>query len=457
MLKQASIHGQWSSRMMFILAATGSAVGLGNIWKFPYLAGEYGGGAFVLVYLLSILLIGVPVMMSEILLGRRGRMSPLNSLSALVESEGARREWKWIGAMGIISALVIISFYSVIAGWALAYLVRTSAGVFVGVTHEGVASIFSDLVTDPERLLAWHTIFMVMTTVVVARGVKSGLEQAVKFMMPLLLALLIFLVLYGANTGKLADTFLFLFTPDFSQLSASGMLEAMGHAFFTLSLGMGAMMIYGSYLPDSVSIGKATLLVVVMDTVIALLAVMAIFPIALANGLAVDSGPGLIFQTLPIAFGKMPGGVLFGAIFFLLLVFAAWTSAISLLEPGVAWLVESRNVNRRRASAVAGLVAWLLGIVTILSFSDWSFEFEFAGETKHNGMFDIFNILTAGILLPLTGLALALFCGWILRRESALDELGGKEGPAFELWYFVTRYITPLAVFVVFLGAIGVF
>ncbi|MES9878904.1 MAG: sodium-dependent transporter [Candidatus Sedimenticola sp. PURPLELP] len=457
MLKQASIHGQWSSRMMFILAATGSAVGLGNIWKFPYLAGEYGGGAFVLVYLLSILLIGVPVMMSEILLGRRGRMSPLNSLSALVESEGARREWKWVGAMGIISALVIISFYSVIAGWALAYLVRTSAGVFVGVTHEGVASIFSDLVTDPERLLAWHTIFMVMTTVVVARGVKSGLEQAVKFMMPLLLALLIFLVLYGANTGKLADTFLFLFTPDFSQLSASGMLEAMGHAFFTLSLGMGAMMIYGSYLPDSVSIGKATLLVVVMDTVIALLAVMAIFPIALANGLAVDSGPGLIFQTLPIAFGKMPGGVLFGAIFFLLLVFAAWTSAISLLEPGVAWLVESRNVNRRRASAVAGLVAWLLGIVTILSFSDWSFEFEFAGETKHNGMFDIFNILTAGILLPLTGLALALFCGWILRRESALDELGGKEGPAFELWYFVTRYITPLAVFVVFLGAIGVF
>ncbi|MES9872139.1 MAG: sodium-dependent transporter [Candidatus Sedimenticola sp. 6PFRAG7] len=457
MLKQASIHGQWSSRMMFILAATGSAVGLGNIWKFPYLAGEYGGGAFVLVYLLSILLIGVPVMMSEILLGRRGRMSPLNSLSALVESEGARREWKWVGAMGIISALVIISFYSVIAGWALAYLVRTSAGVFVGVTHEGVASIFSDLVTDPERLLAWHTIFMVMTTVVVARGVKSGLEQAVKFMMPLLLALLLFLVLYGANTGKLADTFLFLFTPDFSQLSASGMLEAMGHAFFTLSLGMGAMMIYGSYLPDSVSIGKATLLVVVMDTVIALLAGLAIFPIALANGLAVDSGPGLIFQTLPIAFGKMPGGVLFGAIFFLLLVFAAWTSAISLLEPGVAWLVESRNVNRRRASAVAGLVAWLLGIVTILSFSDWSFEFEFAGETKHNGMFDIFNILTAGILLPLTGLALALFCGWILRRESALDELGGKEGPAFELWYFVTRYITPLAVFVVFLGAIGVF
>lgn len=442
---------------MFILAATGSAVGLGNIWKFPYLAGEYGGGAFVLVYLLSILLIGVPVMMSEILLGRRGRMSPLNSLSALVESEGARREWKWVGAMGIISALVIISFYSVIAGWALAYLVRTSAGVFVGVTHEGVASIFSDLVTDPERLLAWHTIFMVMTTVVVARGVKSGLEQAVKFMMPLLLALLLFLVLYGANTGKLADTFLFLFTPDFSQLSASGMLEAMGHAFFTLSLGMGAMMIYGSYLPDSVSIGKATLLVVVMDTVIALLAGLAIFPIALANGLAVDSGPGLIFQTLPIAFGKMPGGVLFGAIFFLLLVFAAWTSAISLLEPGVAWLVESRNVNRRRASAVAGLVAWLLGIVTILSFSDWSFEFEFAGETKHNGMFDIFNILTAGILLPLTGLALALFCGWILRRESALDELGGKEGPAFELWYFVTRYITPLAVFVVFLGAIGVF
>ncbi|OOZ36232.1 sodium-dependent transporter [Solemya velesiana gill symbiont] len=443
--------------MVFILAATGSAVGLGNIWKFPYLAGEYGGGAFVLVYLLSIALIGIPVMMSEILIGRRGRQSPLNSLKSLVENEGARREWQWIGLVGILSALVTISFYSVIAGWALAYLVRTSAGVFVGVTHEGIDSIFSDLVSDPERLLAWHTIFMVMTTVVVARGVKSGLEQAVKFMMPMLLLLLVFLVVYGSTTGKLTDTFLFLFTPDFSQLSAAGMLEAMGHAFFTLSLGMGAIMIYGSYLPGEVSIGKATLLVAGMDTVIALLAGLAIFPIALANGLAVDSGPGLIFQTLPVAFGQMPDGVLFGALFFLLLVFAAWTSSISLLEPGVAWLVESLNMQRRRAAAWVGLSVWMLGIVTIMSFSSWSFEFEFAGETKHNGMFDIFNILTAGILLPLGGLAIALFCGWIMRRQSVADELGGKEGAGFELWYFVTRYITPLAVFVVFLRAIGVF
>ncbi|MES9958956.1 MAG: sodium-dependent transporter [Sedimenticola sp.] len=457
MLKQASIHGQWSTRMMFILAATGSAVGLGNIWKFPYLAGEYGGGAFVLVYLLSIALIGIPVMMSEILVGRRGRQSPLNSLRTLVENEGAHREWQWIGAVGIISALIVISFYSVIAGWALAYLVRTSAGVFMGVTHEGVGNIFTELVSDPERLLAWHTIFMVMTTAVVSRGVKSGLEQAVRFMMPMLLLLLIFLVLYGSSTGKLGDSFTFLFYPDFSKLSAAGMLEAMGHAFFTLSLGMGAIMIYGSYLPSDVSIGRATILVASLDTIIALLAGLAIFPIAMANGLDVDSGPGLIFQTLPVAFGQMPGGVLFGALFFLLLVFAAWTSAISLLEPGVAWLVESLGMQRRRATAWVGIAAWLLGMVTVMSFSGWAFEFEFAGETKRNGMFDIFNILTAGILLPLAGLTIALFCGWGMRRDSVADELDKKQGAGFELWYFVTRYITPLAVFVVFLKAVGVF
>jgi NSS family neurotransmitter:Na+ symporter len=454
--QQTSIHGQWSSRTAFILAATGSAVGLGNIWKFPYIAGENGGGAFVLIYLLCIAVIGIPIMIAEVTLGRKGRQSPLNTLKSLSAEMGAHPSWRWIGALGVVAGLIIISFYSVIAGWALAYLVRTISGVFVGVTGQGAESIFTRLVTDPERLLAWHTLFMVMTMGVVARGVKSGLEQAVRVLMPALLFMLLFLVVFGSSTGKTYDAFLFLFAPDFSALTASGVLEAMGHAFFTLSLGMGAIMIYGSYLPSSVPIVRTSILIAVMDTVTALLAGLAIFPIVLANDLALGAGPGLIFQTLPIAFGQMPAGVLFGTIFFLLLVVAAWTSSISLIEPAVAWLVESMSMQRLRAAVWAGIVAWLLGIVTVLSFSLWAFEFEFGGKTRSNGLFDVFDILTSGIMLPLGGVAITLFAARVMKREVLVDELGGKDNTGFKIWYLLIRYVTPVAVLLVFLRAVGV-
>ncbi len=456
MSQQTSIHGQWSSRTAFILAATGSAVGLGNIWKFPYIAGENGGGAFVLIYLLCIAVIGIPIMIAEVTLGRKGRQSPLNTLKSLSAEMGAHPSWRWIGALGVVAGLIIISFYSVIAGWALAYLVRTISGVFVGVTGQGAESIFTRLVTDPERLLAWHTLFMVMTMGVVARGVKSGLEQAVRVLMPALLFMLLFLVVFGSSTGKTYDAFLFLFAPDFSALTASGVLEAMGHAFFTLSLGMGAIMIYGSYLPSSVPIVRTSILIAVMDTVTALLAGLAIFPIVLANDLALGAGPGLIFQTLPIAFGQMPAGVLFGTIFFLLLVVAAWTSSISLIEPAVAWLVESMSMQRLRAAVWAGIVAWLLGIVTVLSFSLWAFEFEFGGKTRSNGLFDVFDILTSGIMLPLGGVAITLFAARVMKREVLVDELGGKDNTGFKIWYLLIRYVTPVAVLLVFLRAVGV-
>jgi NSS family neurotransmitter:Na+ symporter len=451
-----SIHGQWSSRTAFILAATGSAVGLGNIWKFPYIAGENGGGAFVLIYLLCIAVIGVPIMIAEISLGRKGRQSPLNTLRTLSAEMGGHPSWRWVGALGVVAGLIIISFYSVIAGWALAYLVRTISGVFVGVTGQGAESIFARLVTDPERLLAWHTLFMVMTMGVVARGVKSGLEQAVRVLMPALLFMLLFLVVFGSSTGKTAEAFYFLFAPDFSALTASGVLEAMGHAFFTLSLGMGAIMIYGSYLPSNVPIVKTSILIAVMDTVTALLAGLAIFPIVLANDLALGAGPGLIFQTLPIAFGQMPAGVLFGTIFFLLLVVAAWTSSISLIEPAVAWLVESLGMQRLRAAVWAGIAAWLLGIVTVLSFSLWAFEFEFGGKTRSNGLFDVFDILTSGIMLPLGGVAITLFAARVMKREVLVDELGGKDNTGFKIWYLLIRYVTPVAVLLVFLRAVGV-
>lgn len=449
-----SIHGMWSSRLAFILAATGSAVGLGNVWRFPYTAGEYGGGAFVLVYLLCVAAIGIPIMMAEIMLGRRGRQSPINTMRQLAREEGTASAWQLLGWMGIVSGVLILSFYSVIAGWTLAYVFRAGSGAFNGINGQTAGEMFSDLVADPERLLAWHTIFMVMCVMVVARGVASGLERAVRFLMPALFVLLVVMVIYAAQAGDFAAGLRYMFAPDFGKLGAhagEAVLSAMGQAFFSLSLGMGAIMIYGSYLNSQSSIGQNAVIIAVMDTVVALLAGLAIFPIVFAQGLAPDSGPGLIFQTLPIAFGQMPGGVFFGVLFFVLLVFAAWTSAISLLEPLVALLVENQGFSRVRAASLAGLGVWLLGIACLLSLNAWS-DFKVFGK----GILDLFDYVTANLLLPLGGVLIAVFAGWIMRRASVLDELRfGPGALAYRAWSLLVRYVAPAGVILVFLHAIG--
>ncbi|BCU07717.1 sodium-dependent transporter [Allochromatium tepidum] len=465
---QGSIHGQWSSRFVFILAAVGSAVGLGNIWKFPYITGENGGGAFVLVYLICIALIGVPIMMAEILMGRRGRRSPINTMRALVAEEKAHPAWRWLGWLGVVTGLLILSYYSVIAGWALAYVFRAGAGLFTGANADAASALFKDLLGSPESMLAWHTIFMAMTGAVVARGVRGGLEKAVTVLMPALFALLVVLVLYALYEGDFGRGFAFLFHPDISkvfqhcELLESGvkscrfngepLLIALGHAFFTLSLGMGAIMVYGSYMPGNASIARATLTIVVADTTAALLAGLAIFPIVFANGLEPASGPGLVFQTLPIAFGAMPGGRFFGMLFFVLLVFAAWTSAISLIEPAVAWLVENRGMRRVSATFGVGVLAWFLGIGSVLSFNLWSGEsFQLLGKT----WFDLLDYLTANILLPLGGLFIALFAGWVMSRSASRGELRLGDGLGYRTWRFLVRYVSPALVVIVFFNAIG--
>jgi NSS family neurotransmitter:Na+ symporter len=451
-----SIHGQWSSRLAFVLAATGSAVGLGNIWKFPYIAGENGGGAFVLVYLVCIAVIGIPIMMAEVMIGRRGRQSPINTMRALASEEHTSRHWQLLGWAGVIAGFLILSYYSVIAGWALSYVFRTGSGLFAGQTADGVQAIFTNLVSDPERLLAWHTIFMVMTMVIVARGVRRGLEKAVKLLMPSLFVILLVLVGYAWNSGGFAQGVHFLFQPDFSSISANGILIAMGHAFFTLSLGMGAIMVYGSYLPESASIAKTSIMVSLMDTVVALLAGLAIFPIVFANGLEPAVGPGLIFQTLPIAFGHMDYGAFFGMLFFVLLVFAAWSSSISLIEPAVAWLVENRGLSRVHASINAGIATWLFGLLTVLSFNRWSdVKLLSAIEIfEESTIFDLLDYLTANIMLPLGGLLIAIFAAWKMSRASTVDELGMGDRFFYPLWRFLVRYITPFAVTLVFLYAL---
>jgi NSS family neurotransmitter:Na+ symporter len=460
--KRSSIHGQWSSRWAFILAATGSAVGLGNIWRFPYLAGENGGGAFVLVYLICVVLVGIPIMMAEIMLGRRGRQSPINTMSTLAAEEGLSDKWHYLGWMGLIAGFIILSYYSVIAGWTLAYIFRTGTGLFVDADAGLSKQMFNELISDPEKLLAWHTIFVCMSVVVVSRGVKSGLEKAVKFLMPALLILLLIMVGYAMSTEKFVEGITYLFVPDFERLAdknffADILLPALGQAFFSLSIGMGAIMIYGSYLSQKSSITFNCFTIAIADTSVAILAGVAIFPIVFTYGLEPAGGPGLIFITLPIAFGQMPFGSFFGTLFFILLMFAGWTSSISLLEPAVTWLVENRNMTRVKATALAGLIVWLLGLVTILSFNHWAFSFSFAGVIKENGFFDIFDILTSNILLPIGGLLVAIFAAWLMSRSSTVDELGIGDNKGYKAWRFAVRYIAPFGVIIIFLHAIGFF
>ena len=445
-------RGLWSSRLAFILAATGSAVGLGNIWKFPYVTGENGGGAFVLIYLLCIAAVGLPIMMAEVLIGRRGGRSPVNSLRLIAERDRLKPAWRMVGAVGILAGFLILSFYSVIGGWAVSYVGTAASGGLVDQSADAIGAIFSDLLSDPMTLLLWHTVFMGLVMLVVARGVRAGLERAVSILMPGLFVLLLIAVGYAMTSGEFGRAVSFLFQPDFSKITTSGVLVALGHAFFTLSLSMAVMMAYGSYLPKNVSIAKTSITVSVIDTGVALLAGLAIFPIVFANGLEPGAGPGLIFQTLPLAFGQMPMGSLFGTLFFVLLIFAAWTSGISLLEPIVEWLEERKGMNRVASTLGAGVVCWALGIASILSLNLWS-DFAplgsiamFEGKT----IFDLLDFFTANILLPLGGLLVAVFAGWVMSKEAVEQELALSQ-PMFKLWYLTIRYFTPVAVAVVFI------
>lgn len=454
----------WSSRLVFILAATGSAVGLGNIWKFPYITGENGGGAFVLIYLICIASIGVPIMMAEIMLGRRGRQDPVTTMKKLARESGHSRSWGLLGWMGVIAGFLILSYYSVIAGWAMAYIPRMASGVFSGIDADGVNRVFSDLVSNPETLMTWHTLFLFMTMSVVARGVRGGLEKAVTYLMPLLFVLLVILIFYAMGTGHFKEGLAYLFTPDFNKITTEGILSAMGHAFFTLSLGMGAIMVYGSYLPPDTSIAKASIAVAFMDTLVALMAGMIIFPIVFANSLEPSAGPGLIFKTLPLAFGHMDYGALFGTLFFVLLVFAAWTSSISLIEPAIAWGMKTFQISRLKTSVISGIFVWFMGLLTVFSFnltSDLTISSTIStdyGEfviLKDATAFDFLDYLTSNIMLPLGGLMIAIYAGWLMKKEYSANELNINRF-WYAIWLFLVRFLAPIMVIIVFLNAMGV-
>ena len=442
-----SRHGMWSSRTLFVLAAVGSAVGLGNIWRFPYITGENGGGAFVVVYLICIAAVGIPVMMAEVMLGRQGRQSPINTMRALARQSEAGRGWSLVGWVGAVGGFLILSYYSVVAGWALYYVYLLASGTFVGVDGAAAGAAFDEFLANPSLLVGFHTLFMAMTIVIVGGGVVAGLERAIRWFMPLLFALLAVLLVYGATSGGFGAAFDFMFNWNWEKLTAEGVLEALGHAFFTLSVGMGSIMAYGAYMPNKASIPSAVMMIGAADTLVAIAAGLAIFSIVFANGLEPGQGPGLLFVTVPLAFGNMALGVVFGTLFFVLVTFAALTSAISLIEPAMAFAVEEYNAKRWRVALVLGIACWVLGLGTVFSFNIWA-EVHVVGNMT---VFDFFDFVTQKVMLPAGGLLIAIFAAYVLPKKVVQAQLrlpGGR--PVEVLWAVLIKVAAPLGVLTVF-------
>ena len=449
-LKQRS---HWGSRIGFILAAAGSAVGLGNIWKFPYVTGENGGGIFVLVYLACVVLVGLPVMIAEILIGRTTQSSPVGAFKSLA---GTRSPWVGMGWLGVVSAFILLSFYSVVAGWSLHYTWLSISGQLAGLGPENMAPVFGNLNRSVEANLFWHLIFMGLTIAVVFGGVSKGVERWSRILMPALLVMM--LVLLGNSLtldgfGK-AVQFLFGFHQD--KFTAAGALEALGHAFFSLSLGMGAMLTYGSYLRRRDDIVGASVTISALDTCIALVASLMLFPIIFSYGMEPAAGPGLVFISVPIALSQMPGTTFLATIFFALLVFAALTSAISMLEVATSYLIDQRGWQRGRAAVAAGLTIALLGLPSALSGGTRLFGSGMEALVGRN-WFDSLDYLVANWMLPLGGLGMALFTAWRmnqrLRREEFLS--GSRLRGFYRSWLFLLKYPVPVAILLIFLNAVG--
>jgi len=453
-MKTTSVHGMWSSRLMFVLAATGSAVGLGNIWRFPYITSENGGGAFVLVYLACIAVVGLPILFSEIVIGRRGRMSPINSLKELADDAGASRAWMGLGWLGVIAGFLVLSFYSVVAGWTLSYGFDYLQQLVMGapaITDPG--ETFSKMLASPGKLIFWHAIFMLLTVGVVALGVEEGLERAVSILMPTLFVLLLILLGYGMSTGHFQEAVGFLFSPDWSRVSGGMVVTAMGQAFFTLSLGMCAIMAYGAYLPSHVNVPKVGVAVAFADTAVALVAGLAIFPIVLSFGLDPEGGgAGFIFTSLPLAFNEMPFGIAYGTAFFLLLSVAAWTSSISLLEPPTAYFVEATNYSRKQIALSVAALTWLMGLLSVFGLNIWS-----AVTIGGKDIMGAIEFVASNIMLPIGGLLTAVFAGWVLSNRITREELDEKMPAwAYKAWLWLTRVVTPIMIVIVLGGLLGI-
>ena len=439
----------WSSGLGFVLAATGAAVGLGNIWRFSFLAGENGGGAFVLIYAACVLAVGLPIMLAELVLGKQGGGSAIHSIRTLVAETGSPRIWQVIGVLSIFIPFVGIAYYSVVGGWTVDYALQGLAGHAGSADGAQAASRFDAMLASPWRLLLMHSLFMAGVMAVLMRGVQGGIEAAARLLMPALFVMLAGLMAYALVTGDAARGLGFLFRPDFSAVTGKTVILAAGQAFFSLAIGVGIMITFGAYVPKEVSLVRAAGIIALADTGVALMAGMVIFPLVFAQGLDPAGGPGLIFVTLPTAFGHMPGGAIVGAVFFLLFFFAAFTTGIGTLQPVVAWAEEHWRLDRVRATLVTGLGAWLIGIAALLSFNIWKgfIPLKAVPGFARKGIFDTLDFSIASVLLPLNGFLIALFTGWVAARL-----VRGMSGlpPLWEnVWLWTLRLVVPAVIILI--------
>lgn len=435
----------WSGRGAFILAAVGSAVGLGNIWKFPYMAGANGGGAFVLIYLIAIAFIGVPIFLAELYIGQTSRRSAVQAFEALHRK---KTPWRWVGAMGVFSGFVILSFYSVVGGWVLDFEIQSLLNRFGNQTPDEIKGYMGTLFGNASRQVFFHLIFMLLCLGIILGGVRRGIERWTRLLMPALCVLLLLLLIYSVFQSGFSEALKFLFYPDFSALfHESGkfkwavVLEAVGHAFFTLSLGLGCIITYGSYLNDKKDFLKIAVTVALLDTVFALVAGVIIFSVVFSHGLEPGGGPTLLFQTLPVLFSEMPGGYFVSVTFFMLVSFAAITSGISLLEVVTAYLVDNFKFGRRNATIFSSSAMFFVGLLTVFSMNVLS-EYKFGIYT----FFDLKDKLTSNITLPLGGLLISLFYGWVLGPRAVEASIGRKAAPLFLVILWITRLAAPIAV-----------
>ena len=436
---------QWSSTWGFLLAAVGFAVGMGNIWRFPYQLGENGGSAFLIIYLLCALGIGLPLLITEISMGRRGGASASQSVINVARDSGRSSRWGFIGNLGIFCAFVILSYYSVLSGWTLDYFVKAATGAFDGVNADDTRNMFAGLLANPWVLMYWNTVVHVLIIIVIRQGVQSGLERAVKILMPALFGAIVVMVIYGIFAGDMVQTLKFLLEPDFSKITFGTLMAAIGQAFFSIGIGMGSLIVFGAYMPKDFSIPRSSTYVILMDTGVAVLAGFAIFPLVFAYGLNPGGGPGLIFETLPLAFGQMPGGRLFGAIFFVLLITAALSSCLGLAEGVTNWLDEHMHIPRKKGALWVGGTAWVLGIASILGFSVWKDVrlLEFIPSYRGLDIFDTFDTLAANNLLLVGGALSSIFFGWLVPKALKLEEINVRDGLFFAFWRFMIRFVIP--------------
>lgn len=444
----AQQRGQWASRLGFLLASAGSAIGLGNIWKFPYMAGMNGGGVFVAIYLACVFFIGVPIMVGEFAIGRSTQRSPVEAFRVLA---GRSSAWQLVGWSGVLAGFLLLSFYSVVAGWTMHYIVLSFESFGGSSDPASIAVLFDKLYASPSLNFFWHQVFMFLTVGIVLGGIKGGIEKASMIMMPALFLIMLVLVARAAFMPGFSEAVEFTFVPDFSKLKPSSALEALGQSFFSLSVGMGTMLTYGSYLSRDTDIVKSSLWVGLMDTGVALLASLIMFPILFSFGMDPQAGPGLVFKSMPIVFAQMPGGMAFSVIFFVLLLFAALTSAISLLEVVAAFFVDTWGWDRERAALFPGLGVFLFGVPSALA--GWDGGALLGGRN----VFDSMDFIVSNVLLPLGGLFMALYVGWRMDPKVVKAEFQSHSAfkAVFVPWLWCVRVIAPVGVAVVFLSKIG--